>query len=196
MATHHAIAAVSLALKGVLERALPKAEFPDARIVLLRPTDFTSGIADGVSLLLYRVGINAAQRNLPPRIAADGARFRPPLPVDLYYLLTAWSAKAEVQQSLLAWAMRLLEDTPRLSGSLINPFMPAPAVFRADESIELICDPIPLDPWLALVNRFTPAVSASMTYVVRMVQIDSDKREPDGDRVRQRSVEVIRGVEP
>lgn len=196
MATHHAIAAVSLALKGMLENALPKREFPDARIVLLRPTDFTTGIAEGVSLLLYRVGINGAQRNLPPRIAADGARFRPALPVDLHYLLTAWSARAEVQQSLLAWAMRTLEDTPRLPGSLINPFIPAAAVFRADESIELACDPLPLDPWLALASRFTPAVGASMTYVVRLVQIDSDKREPDGDRVRQRSFDVIRGVEP
>ena len=150
MATHHAIAAVSLALKNALERALPKAEFPDARIVLLRPADFTTGITDGISLLLYRVGLNGTQRNLPPRIAADGTRFRPPLPVDLHYLLTAWSATVEVQQNLLAWAMRFLEDTPRLAASVINPPMPAPAVFRAEESVELICDPLPLDSWLAL----------------------------------------------
>lgn len=199
MATHHAIAAVSLALKNALERALPKAEFPDARIVLLRPNDFAPelaiGIADGISLMLYRVGINGAQRNLPPRAAADGAGYRPPLPVDLHYLLTAWSTKPEIQQSLLAWAMRFLEDTPRLAASVINPPMPAPAVFRAEESVELICDPLPLESWLALANCFSPAVSASMTYVARMVQIDSDKREPDAKRVR-RSFDVVRSIEP
>ena len=40
MATHQAIAAVSLALKGLLDRGLPKEEFPDAKIELLRPADF------------------------------------------------------------------------------------------------------------------------------------------------------------
>lgn len=196
MATHQAIAAVSLALKGLLDRALPKAEFPDAKVELLRPADFAAGMADGVSLLLYRIGLNSTQRNLPPRVAADGTRFRPPLPVDLYYLLSAWAEDADVQQSLLAWAMRLFEDTPRLPGSLINPFMPAQPVFRADESIELICDPLPLESWLALADCFAPALSASMTYVVRMVQIDSEKHEPDGERVRQRTFDIIRGIEP
>lgn len=195
MATHHAIAAVSLALKGLLERALPKAGFASAKVVLLRPSDLPTGIADGVSLLLYRVGIDGTQRNQPPRVAADGAGFRPSLPVDLHYLLTAWSAQADIQQSLLAWAMRVLEDTPRLSGSVINPFMAAPPAFRADESIELMCDPLPLDAWLALADRFAPAIYASMTYVVRLVQIDSDKRDPDADRGRPRGFDVIRGIE-
>ena len=44
------------------------------RSVLLRPTDFAAGMTEGVSLLLYRVGINSTQRNLPPRVAADGTR--------------------------------------------------------------------------------------------------------------------------
>ena len=195
MATHQAIAAVSLALKGLLDLGLPKEEFPDAKIELLRPADFAGGMAEGISLLLYRVAINGTPRNLPPRIAADGTRFRPALPVDLYYLLSAWADDADVQQSLLAWAMRLMEDTPRLAGNLINPFMPAESVFRADESVELICDALPQEQWLALFDRFAPALCASMTYVVRMVQIDSDKAMPDAERVRQRTFEIARGPE-
>ena len=195
MATHQAIAAVSLALKGLLDLGLPKEEFPDAKIELLRPADFAGGMAEGISLLLYRVSINGTQRNLPPRIAADGMRFRPPLPIDLHYLLSAWADDADIQQSLLAWAMRLMEDTPQLAGNLINPFMPAKPVFRADESVELICDPLPQEAWLALFDRFAPALGASMTYVVRMVHIDSDKPMPDAERVRQRTFDVIRGDE-
>ena len=195
MATHQAIAAVSLALKGLLDLGLPKEEFPDAKIELLRPADFAGGMAEGISLLLYRVAINGTQRNLPPRIAADGMRFRPPLPIDLHYLLSAWADDADIQQSLLAWAMRLMEDTPQLAGNLINPFMPVKPVFRADESVELICDPLPQEAWLALFDRFAPALGASMTYVVRMVHIDSDKPMPDAERVRQRTFDVIRGDE-
>lgn len=196
MATHQAIAAVSLALKGLLDRALPKAEFPEAKIELLQPAHFSTGMAEGISLLLYRVAINSTLRNLPPRNAPDGARFRPALPVDLHYLLSAWSDDTDMQQRLLGWAMRQLEDTPRLPGNLINPFMPGKPVFRAEESIELICDPLPLEQWLALWDRLAPTVSASMSYVVRMVQIDSDKPMPDAERVRQRTFEMARGTEP
>lgn len=196
MASHRAIAAVSLALKGVLDRALPKDEFPDAEIKLLQATDDTNGVADGVSLLLYRVAINSTQRNLPPRIAPDGNRVRPSLPVDLHYLLSAWSDDADTQQSLLGWAMRQLEDTPVLPGNLINPFMPGNPVFRADESVELICDPLPLEQWLALRATLTAKAGASMTYIVRMVQIDSDKLMPDAERVRQRTFDVVRGTQP
>lgn len=195
MATYQAIAAVSLALKGLLDRALPKDEFPEAAIKLLQPADYATGMAEGVSLLLYRVAINHTQRNLPPRNALDGARYRPPLPVDLHYLLSAWSDDADTQQSLLGWAMRLLEDTPGLPGNLINPFMPAKPVFRADESVELVCDPLPPEQWLALWATLTPKAAASMTYVVRMVQIDSDKPMPDAERVRQRNFEIVKGAD-
>ena len=195
MATYQAIAAVSLALKGLFDRALPKNEFPDAEITLLQPADYTNGMAEGISLLLYRVAINQTQRNLPPRNAPDGTRYRPPLPVDLHYLLSAWSDDADTQQSLLGWAMRLLEDTPVLPGNLINPFTPEKPVFRADESVELICDPLPLEQWLALWATLTPKAAASMTYIVRMVQIDSDKPMPDAERVRQRNFEIVKGAD-
>ena len=48
---------------------------------------------------------------------------------------------------------------------------------------------------MALFDRFAPALGASMTYVVRMVHIDSDKPMPDAERVRQRTFDVIRGDE-
>ena len=195
MATYQAIAAVSLALKGLLDRALPKDDFPDTAIKLLQPGDYANGMTEGVSLLLYRVAINQTQRNLPPRNAPDGTRFRSPLPVDLHYLLSAWSDDADMQQSLLGWAMRLLEDTPVLPGNLINPFMPEKPVFRADESVELVCDPLPLEQWMALWATLTPKNGASMTYIVRMVQIDSDKRMPDAERVRQRTFEIVKGAD-
>lgn len=211
MATHQAIAAVSLSLKGLLDRALPKTEFPEAKIELLQAADFAAGsdgsaaMAEGISLLLYRVGINSVQRNLPPRITPDGSRFRPPLPVDLHYLLSAWSDDADIQQNLLGWAMRLFEDTPSLPGSLINSFVPAASpppplpprpVFRPDESIELICDPLPFEHWMSLLEKFSPALCASMTYVVRQVQIDSGTLMPDAERVRQRSFDLAKGPAP
>jgi hypothetical protein len=193
LATHQAIAAVSLALKGLLDRALPKGEYPTAQIKLLQPVDFGTGMAEGISLLLYRVGVSTSLRNLPPRTTLSGQRFRPGLPVDLHYVLSAWASDADKQQRLLGWAMRLLEDTPVLAGNEINAFMPETAVFHADESIELICEPLPLDQWLALWDKLKPKVSTSMTYLVRMVQLDSERPMPDAERVRQRSFDLAKG---
>lgn len=185
MATHQAIAAVSLTIKGLLERALPKDAYPNGLVLLQQPADFGSGIAEGVSLLLYRVGVNTSLRNLPPRTARDGNRFRPSLPIDLHYLLTAWATSADKQQRLLGWAMRLLEDTPILAGNEINQFMPE-AVFQPEETIELICDPLPLDQWFSLWDKLKPKATASMTYIARMVHLDSERAMPDSERVRHR----------
>lgn len=193
MATHQAIAAVSLALLGVLDRALPKDAYPTAQVKLLQPADFGTGMAEGISLLLYRVGINTSLRNLPPRTDLTGHRFRPGLPIDLHYLLTAWATDADKQQRLLGWAMRLLEDTPILAGNEINQFMPEP-VFQPEESVELICDPLPMDQWFSLWDRLKPKVSTSMTYLARMVQLDSERPMPDSERVRQRLFDMTNNV--
>lgn len=192
MATHQAIAAVSLALQGLLDRALPKDDYPAAQVRLVQPADFATGMAEGISLLLYRVGVNTSLRNLPPRTARDGGRFRPSLPLDLHYVLTAWATDADKQQRLLGWAMRLLEDTPILAGNEINQFMPEVAVFQPEESVELICDPLPLDQWFALWDKLKPKATTSMTYLARMVLLDSERPMPEGERVRQRVFEMAK----
>ena len=92
MATYRAIAATSETLRTLLEQACPRDEFPDARFELFQASDFQRQMDEGVSLFLYRVAVNTARRNMPPTIRADGRRLRPPLPVDLYYLCSAWAA--------------------------------------------------------------------------------------------------------
>ena len=79
-----------------------------------------------------------------------------------------------------------------IAGNVINPFVPGVPVFRAEESIELICDPLPMDQWLSLWQKLD--VSTSMTYVVRMVQLDSGTSMPDAERVRQRRFEMSGGT--
>jgi len=49
-----------------------------------------------------------------------GRRYRPSTPLDLWYLLTAWSSEAEEQQRLLGWAIRTLEETPILPAGFLN----------------------------------------------------------------------------
>jgi hypothetical protein len=175
VATYHAIAATSLAILGLLKDTCPKNEFPNAGFALYHPTDFeTVSMDEGISLLLYRVVPNGTLRNLQPRLGLDGRRYRASLPLDLHYLLTAWAKSVEKQQRLLGWSMRTLEDTPILPAGLLNHFMPEPETFHGNETVELICETLSIQDWAALWDKLKPKIQTSVTYVARMVAIESN----------------------
>lgn len=175
MATYHAIAATSLAILGLLKDACPKDEFQNAGFALYHPSDFeTPSMDEGISLLLYRVVPNGSLRNLQPRLASDGRRYRASLPLDLHYVLTAWAKNVEKQQRLLGWSMRVLEDTPILPAGLLNHFMPESETFHGNETVELICETLSIQDWAALWDKLKPKIQTSVTYVARMVVIESN----------------------
>jgi uncharacterized protein DUF4255 len=177
LATYRAIAATGLAIRGFLESSCPTSEFPNAQFELYRPNNFDSPMEIGISLYLYRVQVNTSRRNLPPSVAPDGKRFRPPLPLDLYYMMTVWGQTAEVQQRLLGWAMRELENTPILPSSLLNHYVPEVDTFRPAETVELICETISLQDMNTLWDGFKTNKTnqhVSVTYVARMLLIESN----------------------
>lgn len=177
MATHHAVAAVSLALRELLDRRLRDADFPGARVALCDTTAAADADApvEGLSLILYRVDVNTTLRRTPPRTVAEGRGLRPSLPVDLRYLLSAWSAEIPTQHALLGWALRQMEDMPVLSGQLINDTLAtgvlSAGALGAEEAVELVAESLPLEAWLQLRNALGPCVGPSMTYVVRTLHI-------------------------
>lgn len=193
MATYRAIAATGLAICGLLESSCPAAEFPDAEFKVYRSNNFDSPMAIGVSLYLYRVQVNTSRRNIPPVVAADGKRYRPPLPLDLYYLMTAWGQSAEVQQRLLGWAMRELENTPILPSSLLNHYIREVDTFRPNETVELILDAISLQDINTLWDGFKANKTnqhLSVAYVARMLLIESAVELTEHPPVQTRVAEM------
>jgi hypothetical protein len=177
MASFHAIAVTANAIRGLLANACPKDRFPGADFKVYQAANFaTTSLFDlGVSIYLYRVVFNTSRRNLPPRTAPDGRKLRPPTPVDLHFLLTAWAKSPDQQQELLGWAIRTLQDTPALPAGLLNRFAgDRGEVFRDDESIELIGEILSLQDavniWEVAKNNQQPSVS----YLARMISIDSE----------------------
>ena len=101
MATHFGIAGVSEALRTVLQDMCPRAEFPDAQFELYQTIDFQKPMSDGVSIYLWRIAVNTSLRNLPPRVDINGNRYRPSLPLDLFYAIGVWGRTSLQQQRLL-----------------------------------------------------------------------------------------------
>jgi Pvc16 N-terminal domain len=193
LSTYLAMAATSKTILGLLEDACPKNEFPNARFALYLASDFDKAvlIEEGISLFLYRITINGAIRNLPPRTGPDGRRYRPSLPVDLHYLITAWGKDADKQQRLLGWCMRVLEDTPILPAGLLNHYMrPEKDTFRDEETVELICDPLSLQDWTAVWDKLKPKIQTSVTYVARMIAIESNVELAEARAVQTRGFEM------
>jgi hypothetical protein len=192
LSTYLAIAATSKAILWLLEDACPRSEFPRAHFELYHSSDFEKPMPEGVSLYLYRVAVNGSVRNMPPRVGPDGRRFRPSLPVDLYYLLTAWAEKVEQQQRLLGWSIRVLEDTPILPAGVLNERMEK-ETFRPEETVELIYEPLSLQDWAAVWDKLKPKIQTSMTYVARLIAIESNVELSDGAPIQTREFKFTNG---
>jgi hypothetical protein len=194
VASFRAVAAVSRAILRLVEDSCPRAEFPDALFALQQALDFSKApIAEGVSLYLYRVGVNTTRRNLPPRVEPDGRRFRPPIPLDLYYAVCIWGRSVDVQQRLLGFSVRALEDTPSLPAGALNQWGPEPTTFGGHETVQLVCDPLSLQDLQLLWDVLKPNVPLIVGYVARLVPIDSEISVIDGPAVQTRTFAMAGG---
>jgi hypothetical protein len=187
MATTAAIATIGQTLLALLEKACPRPDFENATFALYQAKDFAQPMAEGVSLFLYRVTPSTVRRNVAPPPAPRGSVYRPPLPVDLYYVLTPWAQSATRQHTLLAWAMRTLEDSPTLAAGFLNHYgVQDPPTFRAEETISVVFEPLSLQDAFNLWEIVSPALQVSATFAVRLVQLDSLLEDPEGERVQTR----------
>jgi uncharacterized protein DUF4255 len=173
MGTFQAIAATGQAMLGLLSDAVPRDQFPNAQFELYQMSNFQQPMEEGISLFLYRIAANTSRRNLPPATGPDGRRFRPPIPVDLYYIATAWAPTAVRQQRLLGWAIRMFEDVPVLPTGLLNNYGPEPEIFKQGETVEIILDSLTLQDLNNFWGVSKASLQLSVGYIARMLFIQS-----------------------
>ena len=173
MGTFQAIAATGQAMLGLLSDAVPRDQFPNAQFELYQMSNFQQPMEEGISLFLYRIAANTSRRNLPPTTGPDGRRFRPPIPLDLYYIATAWAPTAVRQQRLLGWTIRMFEDVPILPTGLLNNYGPEPEIFRQGETVEIALDSLTLQDLNNFWGVSKSSLQLSVGYVARMLHIQS-----------------------
>jgi uncharacterized protein DUF4255 len=191
MSTYAAIGAVGLSLQRLLSDRLDQ---PAGTVVTVgNPPDEPNAEDPVVNLFLYRVSLNGALSNMPPRNRGErGAYGHPPLPLNLYYLLNTYGTTTAtgsdtlqdeiVAHDLLGSAMRVLNDYPILTPQIETgggvQVLDAD-LLDADEAVKITLDPLSLEDlskvWTALSRPFRP----SAAYEVSLVQIDSKLRTPN-----------------
>jgi hypothetical protein len=143
-------------------------------------------MAQGVSLFLYRVHVNSTQR-APLVKDPMGNMRRQLLPLDLHLLVTVWAPKASLQHAILGWAMRLLEDNPVLSSSLLNGVRDE--TFRGDETVEVVAGEMSNEELMRIWDDLGTDYQLSVPYVARVVRIESMYEAPGGEPVTTRRFE-------
>lgn len=202
MAKKEAIRAVGESILSMMHDACPMSDLQLSASAKFEFASFNTLVADppppeGFYFCLWRVGIGGSPRQLPPRRDASGQVFKPSLPVDLFFLLLPVASQADKQALMLGWALGFMHNLPTLSGATINRYTKGePSVFAPEESVELIADPLSLADYLALWDRVKTGFQAGMTYVARMVLIDSEQPETQGRLVTERQFGVHRDARP
>ena len=174
MATYQAISATGKSIVGLLSDNCPKPEFTGAVFNLWQSADFRQSkrLQFGISICLCRVNVNTAQRIPVQPTAPDGQRQRPPLALDLYFVMTAWAKTPERQHDLLGWAMCFLNDNPVLPAATLNRFAGATtAVFGPEESVQLVAETLDFEQMNAACELVQIRQQPSIVYVARPVTI-------------------------
>ncbi len=172
-----------------LLRSDPIITVADPQIALVSPAEAN---ATGVrlTLFLYSISPVAELRNeleIPGNRTIDDEPVS--LPLNLYYLLTAFSppqdptSRSLDSQLLLGQAMRVFFDNGCLTGSLLRGDLPR------NEELRLTLQPITIEDLTRIWSVFPEtALEPSVSYLVTPVRIRSD-RTRGGERVVSRRID-------
>lgn len=186
MADYRAVAATCEAIVRLLQRAWRPELFNDAELQfrVFQTSSFATPMETGVSLFLYRVTINGTRRMPATRLGPAGELRRAELPLDLHFLLTPWAREASLEQEILGWMMRTLDDTPSLPAGLLDP-----DVFTPDETVELVADQLANEELFRIWDVLPTDFHVSAPYVARVVRIDSTIDQSEGGPVLTRQLD-------
>jgi hypothetical protein len=196
MASYRAIGATCEAIVRLLQQSWRPELFDNAQLQfqVYRTKNFAAPMDAGVSLFLYRVIVNSVQRTPPAKPTQDGRLLRPQLPLDLHLLLTPWAKEASLEQEILGWFMRVIEDNPILPAGLLNTL--ASNVFDTEETIELVPGQITNEELFRVWDVLPSDFLISVPYVARVVRIDSAFAAREGSPVLARQLDWGVSKEP
>ena len=131
-----------------------------------------------VNIFLYQTVLNAAWRNMDmPRQIQPGETGRPPLALNLHYLITVYGAGDEDGPShqLLGKAMSALHDHPVLGATDLQNVLPSSGLESQIERVRITPLPLSVDDISKLWTAFQTQYRVSTAYEVEVVLIDSTR---------------------
>ncbi len=182
MAGFASIAAAGQSIVRVLNHAFeidPPIEGRRTQAVLVRTNDFQESQvptvmgANALSVFLFRVDFNKAMRAAWSAAASVDGRSH--LALDLHYLLTPWSDNAQHEHRILGRAMQCLEETPVLSGPLLDPG----GGWAVSEGLQLVMEEVPTEALMRTFDSLPTDYRLSVPYIARVLRMDGREARPE-----------------
>ena len=183
MSNSLSVSAITETLRNLLTQGTR--DNPPGTAVTTRPPDKAriSNTGNQLNIFLYQTALNAAWSNADmPNQVKPGETGAPPLPLNLYYLLTAYGEddNDDLGHRVLGRAMSILHDHPVLSSDDIRLSVDAADLPKFDlqhqlEGIRISYQPMSLDEMSKLWTAFQTGYRISAAYEVAVVLIDSQR---------------------
>jgi hypothetical protein len=174
MSSPTAIATVTAVLQHLLIQATAGANITTKPPSAARD----GGNGNQLNLFLYATHIDPALSNMPlPGQVRNGESAAPPLPLVLYYLLTAYGANDDdiAGQGLLGQAMIALHDHPLLGTADIAGILPDSGVQNQIERLRISPAVLSLDDMSKLWSSFQTEYHLSTSYQVSVLVMESGR---------------------
>lgn len=185
-----AIAAVTNTLRHLLEQRLQSNGTGNVTVTTKPPDKARDNSNNGnngnqVNLFLYQAKENAAWKNMEiPSQTKSGETGYPPLPLNLYYLLTTYAQNDDypdpIGHQLLGEAMSVFHDRPILFPEDIKAALPAADLNKYDlynqiERVRITPQSLSLDELSKLWTTFQTQYRITVAYEVSVVLIESTR---------------------
>jgi hypothetical protein len=170
VATADAIAYLGDTLVSLLQDGLEGLVLP-ANVLLSTPNEFKdfAPLQPAVTIFLYHVGIHSEMRNAPRRSLSSSATQRPPLPLELRFLITPWTQVTRDAYRIIGAISLLLNNHAVLSfGELLGD-----DIWSPDDTVELILESLPVEDHYDIWDPTDIPYRLSLTYLARLVGIDA-----------------------
>lgn len=158
------------------------------RISLQSPYELREDESVRISIYLYRVGENPYTKNQFPVEGLGGRSRKPPLTLDLYYMVTPLLGTPFEQQTVLGKVLRVFYDRANLEGADL-----AGSLGVSGEPVHLMLNPVTLEETTRVWQALDLAYRLSVCYIARVAMVDST-REALQQRVVARDVVYGGGV--
>jgi hypothetical protein len=165
MATAEVLLDVGDTLVSLVTAAVAGTTVP-APTVLLSSADEMATFAPqnpAVTVFLYHIAANAEMRNAQP----DAGFARPPLPLELRYLITPWAKSAATVHLLCGHILQTLEENACLQrGDLLG------SAWGPDDILQILLETLPVSEHHDIWEPADMPYKLSLAYVARVVRID------------------------
>jgi hypothetical protein len=141
------------------------------RISLESPADLENNNSVRLSMYLYRILENPYMKNRFPVEGTGGKLRKPPLTLDLYYLLTPLVGSPREQQIVLGKSMQILYDRAILQGGDLSD-----GLGTSGEEIRLVLNPVSLEELTRVWQALEISYRLSVCYIARVVIVDSEQQ--------------------